>query len=401
MRPEGHETMLRSCVAVAVLAALLVASAPARADLKAASAPIPAALVSLMSSKGTSPSAPLLIRVFKKESELEVWKKAGSGRYVLVKTYPICRWSGQLGPKRRQGDRQAPEGFYSVTPRQMNPNSSYYLSFDTGFPNAYDRAQGATGSALMVHGTCSSMGCYAMTDKQIGEIYAVAREAFAGGQKAFQFQAFPFRMTADNLARHRSDPNYPFWRQLKEGSDRFEATGEEPTVTVSAGRYAFAPLNDQREAIAQARIASENQKIADLSQATAVVKTIFADGGQHPSFRLLAQQDPASLGMVSRPEALAYAGREVVLVPARKKPLAEVVALLPPPRPDFEHDAKAPVPAGEIRLPVPLVEGTTLADLVTPDPMPVSVADAAPLAGSVRVLAAALDLPTAQASAAR
>jgi murein L,D-transpeptidase YafK len=382
---------VRTSFAVAVLAAVLAVSTPARADQKAAEAPIPAPILSLMTAKDTTPSAPVLIRVYKKESELEVWKKARSGRFVLLKTYPICRWSGQLGPKRRQGDRQAPEGFYTVSPRQMNPNSAYYLSFDTGFPNAYDKAQGATGSALMVHGTCSSMGCYAMTDQQIGEIYAIAREAFAGGQQAFQFQAFPFRMTAENLARHRTGPNYAFWRQLKEGSDRFEATGEEPAVSVLAGRYAFLPSKDpKREAVAKARVEAENGRIADLAaQGAAIVKTVFTDGGQHPSFRLIAQQNPASLGMVSRPEALAYAGREVVVVPARKKPLSEIIAMLPPPRPSF--DEAAPKEPQEIRLPAPLVETTTLADLVVPAPTPAAVSLSSPLPGSVRVLSASLD----------
>ena len=205
-----------------------------------------------MAAKNTSPAAPVLIRSFKKEAELEVWKLAANGRYVHIKTFPICRWSGQLGPKQTQGDRQTPEGFYPITRRQMNPNSHYYLSFDTGFPNAYDKAHGATGSALMVHGTCSSAGCYAMTDKQIGEIYAIAREAFAGGQQAFQFQAFPFRLTAQNMVKYRTDKNIDFWRQLKEGSDRFEATGEEPVVSVAAGRYAFAPSrNPAKEATAK------------------------------------------------------------------------------------------------------------------------------------------------------
>ena len=111
-----------------------------------------------------------------------MWKKNRDGQYELLKTYPICRWSGDLGPKKKEGDRQAPEGFYTITPGQMNPASNYYLAFNTGFPNAYDRAWGYTGSELMVHGDCSSRGCYAMTDEQIQEIYALARESFFGGQ---------------------------------------------------------------------------------------------------------------------------------------------------------------------------------------------------------------------------
>src|SRR6267154_4940936 len=133
----------------------------------------------------------LLVRLFKQEAELEVWKQDRSGRFALLKTYPICRWSGDLGPKVREGDRQAPEGFYAITPAQMNPQSNYYLSFNTGYPNAFDSALGRTGSQLMVHGDCSSRGCYAMTDEQISEIYSLGRESFFGGQRSFQLQAYP------------------------------------------------------------------------------------------------------------------------------------------------------------------------------------------------------------------
>jgi murein L,D-transpeptidase YafK len=312
----------REVLCATLIAVALAGAAPAGAQVPKHLAPIPAATVALMAAKNTSPAAPILMRVFKKESELEVWKQARDGRYVLLKTFPICRWSGQLGPKTRVGDRQAPEGFYSVTPRLMNPNSAYYLSFDTGFPNAYDRARGATGSALMVHGTCSSMGCYAMTDPQVGEIFALAREAFAGGQPAFQFQAYPFRMTAQNMARHRTDPHIGFWRMLKEGYDRFEATAEEPAVTVAGGRYVFGPSRSpEREALAQARMAEESRRTETLiADGVAAVRTTYADGGTHATFASLARVSSPSLGMVSRPEALAFAGREVTVIPARKTP---------------------------------------------------------------------------------
>ena len=238
--------MTRWRMRVAAWAGLLAVLAPARggAEPAKALAPIPAATLAIMRAKGTSPSAPLVLRSYKKESEIEVWKLSGSGRYVYIKTFPICRWSGQLGPKTHSGDRQTPEGFYPVGPRQMNPNSHYYLSFDTGFPNAYDRAHGATGSAVMVHGTCSSMGCFAMTDKQVGELYAIARDALRGGQPAFQLQAYPFHMSAKNMALYRNDANIAFWRQLKEGSDRFEATGEILETSVVGGPYALAPAQE-------------------------------------------------------------------------------------------------------------------------------------------------------------
>ena len=151
--------------------------------------------------KNMDEESPILVRLFKEESELEVWKQDRDGRFALLKTYPICRWSGDLGPKIKEGDRQAPEGFYNITPAQMNPNSQYYLSFNIGYPNAYDRAYGRTGAHLMVHGDCSSRGCYAMTDEQIAEIYALGARSFFGGQTSFQVQAYPFRMTRGELGQ--------------------------------------------------------------------------------------------------------------------------------------------------------------------------------------------------------
>lgn len=202
--------------------------------------PIPAKTVALMESKGMRKQDPILVRIYKEESQLEVWKKRQSdGKYALLKTYDICRWSGTLGPKVREGDKQAPEGFYTITPGQMNPKSAYYLSFDLGFPNKFDRAYGRYGAHLMVHGDCLSAGCYAMTDGQIAELYALAREAFSGGQPAFQVQAYPFRMTAKNMARRRDDKNFAFWKNLKEGSDHFEVTGQEPRVEVCNRTYVF------------------------------------------------------------------------------------------------------------------------------------------------------------------
>jgi len=203
-------------------------------------------MVAMLQQKNMPSESSILVRLFKEEAELEVWKQDASGRYELLKTYPICRWSGELGPKVREGDRQAPEGFYTITPAQMNPNSQFYLSFNMGYPNAYDKAWGRTGAHLMVHGDCSSRGCYAMTDDQIGEIYALARESFFGGQRAFQVQALPFRFTPTNFARHRNNPNIPFWRMLKEGVDQFEITRQEPKVDVCEKRYVFnaeAPQN--------------------------------------------------------------------------------------------------------------------------------------------------------------
>ena len=195
--------------------------------------------VSRMQELGMERGAPILIRIFKEGSTLEIWKQDRSGRFRLLKSYPICRFSGDLGPKKVEGDHQAPEGFYAIGPGQMNPNSREYLSFNTGYPNAFDRSLGRTGDSLMVHGGCRSVGCYAMTNEGIEEIYGLAYEAFHAGQDRIQLQAFPFRMTADNTARYASNPNAPFWAMLKQGSDAFEATGEAPDVSVCDRRYVF------------------------------------------------------------------------------------------------------------------------------------------------------------------
>jgi murein L,D-transpeptidase YafK len=202
--------------------------------------PIPGPTLALMKEKGMTRRDPILVRIYKEESELEIWKKRQSdGRYALLKTYEICRWSGTLGPKKTEGDGQAPEGFYSVTPGQMNPNSQYFLAFNIGYPNAYDRSLGRSGKHLMVHGDCLSKGCYAMTDEQIAEVYAIAREALVNGQPSFQVQALPFRMTAENMARRRDDKNFAFWKNLKEGADHFELTKLEPKVDVCGHQYVF------------------------------------------------------------------------------------------------------------------------------------------------------------------
>ena len=196
-------------------------------------------MLSLLEQKNMPKESPVLVRIFKEESELEVWKQDTTGHFAILKVYPICRWSGDLGPKVNEGDRQAPEGFYTITPALMNPNSNYYLAINIGFPNAFDKANDRHGGFLMIHGDCSSRGCYAMTDEQIGEIYSLARESFLGGQQSFQIQAYPFRMTPANLARHRTNPNMAFWKMIKVGNDHFEATRLEPKVDVCDRHYVF------------------------------------------------------------------------------------------------------------------------------------------------------------------
>ncbi len=191
--------------------------------------------------KGFTWGSPVFIRIFKETSELELWLKKGD-QFALFKTYPICAWSGWLGPKLRQGDNQAPEGFYFVTPAAMNPNSQYHLSFNLGYPNAYDRAHGRTGDFLMVHGDCVSIGCFAMTNAGIEEIYMLAEAAFSSGQPFFRTHIFPFRMTLENMERHKTSRWAPFWRNLKKGYDLFEQNKTPPDTIVENGKYVFSRL---------------------------------------------------------------------------------------------------------------------------------------------------------------
>ena len=180
--------------------------------------------------------SPIYIRIFKTERELELWVDNGI-RYVLFRTYPICTFSGELGPKLRVGDEQSPEGFYAVGPSQLNPTSRFHLSFNLGYPNRYDHAHGRTGSALMVHGNCVSIGCYAMTDTYMEEIYAVADAALRNGQRAFHVHVFPFRMSPEKIDQYRDSTWHAFWLELKVGYDVFEQYGRSPIVGVRNSRY--------------------------------------------------------------------------------------------------------------------------------------------------------------------
>jgi murein L,D-transpeptidase YafK len=210
--------------------------------------PLPAKVIADMQAKNMPRNSPIMIRILKEEGKLEIWKAKADNRFDIIKSYDICAWSGKLGPKVKEGDRQAPEGFYSLTPAHLNPNSKYYLAINTGFPNRYDAANGRNGTNLMIHGACSSSGCYSMTDEQILEIYAFARDAFKGGQTSVQLQALPFRMTAENMARHRDSENYSFWKMIKVGYDNFEVSKRPPDVSVCDKKYVFnqeakGPLN--------------------------------------------------------------------------------------------------------------------------------------------------------------
>lgn len=193
-----------------------------------------------LAARGLKTGAPVFLRIFKREFELELWMLK-DGKFELFSSYPICRWSGRLGPKLRQGDRQAPEGFYSVSAAQLNPKSRWHRAFNLGFPNAYDRSLKRSGSFLMVHGGCSSIGCFAMTNPAIDEIWELVTAALKGGQSRFQVQVFPFRMAEENLASRAASPHAPFWMNLKQGYDLFEQSRVPPRITACNRRYAFEP----------------------------------------------------------------------------------------------------------------------------------------------------------------
>jgi murein L,D-transpeptidase YafK len=183
---------------------------------------------------------PVFLRAFKEEKQLELFiRDRASGKFCLFRTYPIAATAGVLGPKTAEGDGQVPEGFYFVPPAAMNPASQYHLSFNIGYPNEYDRALRRTGSAIMVHGDCVSIGCLAMTDAKIEEIYTLCTAALAGGQPYFRIHLFPFRMTPARLEAAAGTANYEFWQNLKQGYDCFEQSRVPPEVTVAAGVYLF------------------------------------------------------------------------------------------------------------------------------------------------------------------
>jgi murein L,D-transpeptidase YafK len=292
----GSSVRARFC---AVLAAIVGACALAACSgsgpmIPPADQPLGKDTLMLLGRKGMDQGAPIFVRIFKEESELEVWKARDDGRFYHFKTYPICNWSGDLGPKMEMGDRQAPEGFYKVSATQLNPNSQYYLAFNIGYPNNYDRSLQRTGSSVMVHGKCKSAGCYAMTDALIEEIYGLARESLKGGQDTFDVHAFPFRMTEANMERYKGNPNYKFWKTLKQGYDFFEKYRLPPQIAVCERHYVvnvkfsanaslrpdglcprftrpvyepFVPKHDEQQ-VAEERITVPGPKMREVASAT-------------------------------------------------------------------------------------------------------------------------------------
>ncbi len=262
--------------------------------------PIGRRLTSKMGALQMQASDPLLIRVFKSEKRLEVWKKPESSeQFLRLTSFPICAYSGELGPKFRQGDRQAPEGFYHISASQLNPWSSYHLSLDLGFPNRYDQANARDGSYLMIHGGCKSAGCYAMGDRAIEEIYALVREALRGGQNAVEVQIFPFRMWDDQMLAKASSPYYAFWKNLKQGYDLFEKDRVALMPRVCKGRYVFNSANYGLSAQGSCGYPSVVRR--PVEEAGVDLSSLFIDRGNSP---LRARGNFSTLGLDPVEDAL-------------------------------------------------------------------------------------------------
>jgi murein L,D-transpeptidase YafK len=236
LAPEGRQTLDR----VRINAMRADHQARWRAGQPLPGTPDLGRLDERLAAQGVKLGDPVMLRLFKLESQLELWVEK-DGRFVRFATYPICLWSGRLGPKVKEGDRQAPEGFYTVSAEQLNPNSRWHRAFNLGYPNEFDRAKGRDGSFIMVHGGCSSIGCFAMTDPVVDELWRIVTAALDKGEGRVPVHVFPFRMTEANLKARRSDQWAGFWADLKKGHDLFERTRVPPVVSVCNGRYAFAP----------------------------------------------------------------------------------------------------------------------------------------------------------------
>ena len=278
-----------------------------------------------LAAKGFASGAAIMLRIFKSESELEVWMEK-DGRYELFATYPICHWSGTLGPKQREGDKQTPEGFYTITSRQLHHVGRWPRSLNLGFPNAFDQAMGRSGSYILVHGGCSSVGCFAMTNPVIGEIYALATAALRGGQRHIPAHVFPFRMTEKNIAKNAKSEWAGFWANLKEGYDSFEKTRQPPRVSVCENRYHIEDASPQE---------------AGVSNPLAVCgATVAALRSSDPSAQLVPIESPAA--NPSPPASGAAPSQQAASAPliqasaeqTSTAPLYELIPNLnPPPRP--------------------------------------------------------------------
>jgi murein L,D-transpeptidase YafK len=255
--------------------------------------------------------SPIMIRIFKAEAELEVWMQAGE-RFELLATYAICNWSGTLGPKLREGDKQSPEGLYSIGWRQLHQSRRWRRSLDIGYPNALDRVLARTGSSILVHGGCTTTGCFAMTDLVMAEIFQLSRAALSKGQERIAVHIFPFRMTPENMAAHADSPWQGFWADLKEAYDLFERTRLPPTVKVCDRRYVLSDASDASGCPEGTVAAAVEPPVAVAAKRRPVLVALAT---HQP--KLSARQAYAAARLARLAARAAYSGKSARLRPAK------------------------------------------------------------------------------------
>ncbi|MEQ1695901.1 MAG: murein L,D-transpeptidase family protein [Hyphomicrobiaceae bacterium] len=302
--------------------------AAAEGNLPLAGTPDLSRLSERLAEKGVKLGAPVLLRVFKSESEFEVWIRKDDTSYVLFATYPVCHWSGTLGPKLREGDKQTPEGFYTVTRGQMRHIGRWPRSLNLGFPNAFDQAQARNGSHILVHGGCSSVGCFAMTNAVVEEIYGFVEKAVAGGQTYVPVHVFPFRMTDANLALQKDSPWQSFWSNLKEGHDFVERTKRPPRISVCDSRYKFQDLAPEEgattsplavcgathaalEALERLPPAARTQLSLQMNPYVAAPRSLPADLHRYQNLPISSGRNHAMVRRDGRPSPAALLGQQL------------------------------------------------------------------------------------------
>jgi murein L,D-transpeptidase YafK len=288
-----------------------------------ASRELPASIVQKIKAKGMKKNAPVYFRLFKDEHVLEVWKQKDNGKFDMVQNYNICAWSGTLGPKVKQGDRQAPEGYYPLRPSQMNPASKYFLAINTGFPNAFDRAHGRSGADLMIHGACSSSGCYSMTDENVQQIFAFARDAFEGGQSEIILEALPFRMTPEKMALFATHKDFKFWEMLREGYDSFELTKIPPKVDFCEKKYVFNRISEKGAFNVNASCPPSQPRWPQLTPVLQSYDTKFESSFAAASKRFEGVPFPIVHGGKSRPLDKKWKPQAVTSAPSTNALIAE------------------------------------------------------------------------------
>ena len=187
-------------------------------------------------SKGFKQYSPIYLVILKEDNLFQVWVKSKT-TYKLFKTYGICFFSGGLGTKTRSGDGKSPEGFYTIGPKQLNPVSNYHLAINIGYPNKLEIKKGYSGNDIMVHGNCASIGCYAMTDPQIEEIYTLIYKAFDSGQQKIDLAVYPFRMDETHMKRYAGSAYFDFWKTIEPGYVFFEKHHLPPVISIRHNAY--------------------------------------------------------------------------------------------------------------------------------------------------------------------